>query len=209
VAGTAGAVVTADGAQTVTWQPGAVPVGTTVTLAPAPAAVALGLAPAATLPWPVDLTWASAPTAQVVGFSTDGRVWRPVTALTSPTLPAGVLEGAFADGSTQHVLTRKAGQFRLFVPNAWGDPSKVSRYAPRLRRVAPIRVKRLRSGALVVSTRMSVPSQSLIVPSRRRLLRPGAFPLKVRVAGTTRRLHVTAIDPYGRRGHFTLSFRAP
>lgn len=208
-AGTAGAVSTEDGAQTVTWQPGAVAVGTTVSLAPAPSAVALGLDPAATLPWPVDLAWASAPAAQVVGFSTDGRLWRPVTALTSPTLPAGVLEGAYSDGTTQHVLTRKAGRFRLFVPNAWGDPTKVSRYAPRLRRVAPIRVRRLRSGALVVSTRMSVPSQALIVPSRRRLLQPGTFPLSVRVARTTRRVDVTAIDPYGRRGHFTLSFRAP
>jgi len=208
-AGVAGAVTSDDGSATVTWQPGAVPVGTTVSLASVPQALALGLAPATTLPWPVDLSYASAPAGQVVGYSTDGRIWRPVTALTSPALPAGVLEGAWNDGTTQHVLTRKAGRFRLFVPKAWGDPSRVSKYAPRIRRVAPIRVARLRSGAFVVSTRLSVPSQALIVPSKRRLLRPGAFPFKVRVAKTSRQVRVTAIDPYGRRGRFTLSFRAP
>jgi GH25 family lysozyme M1 (1,4-beta-N-acetylmuramidase) len=209
-AGAAGAVASDDGAATVTWQPGAVPAGTTVSLASTPPALTLGLAPAVkTLPWPVDLAWASAPAGQVVGYSTDGKVWRPATALASPMLPAGVLEGSYSDGQAQHLLTRKAGQFRLFTAKAWGDPSQVSRYAPRIRRAAPIRVKRLRSGALVVSTRLSVPSQALIVPSRRRLLRPGSFPFRVRVARTTRRIQVTAIDPYGRRGHFTLSFRAP
>jgi GH25 family lysozyme M1 (1,4-beta-N-acetylmuramidase) len=208
-AGLAGAVVTDDAAATVTWQPGAVPVGTSVSLASTPPAVVLGLDPTATLPWPVDLSYASAPAGQVVGYSTDGTVWRPVTALTSPTLPAGVLEGAYSDGTLQHVLTRKAGQFKLFVPKAWGDPSRVSKFAPRIQRVAPIHVKRLRNGAFVLSTRLSVPSQALIVPSHRRVLRPGSFPFKVRVAKTSRSVHVTAVDPYGRRGHFTLSFRAP
>ena len=132
-----------------------------------------------------------------------------MTELTSPTLPTGVVEGAWNDGTAQHVLTRKAGQFKLFVAKAWGDPTRVSRFGPRIRRVAPVRVKRLRSGAFVVSTRLSVPSQALILPSKRRLLRPGAFPFKVRVAKTSRSVHVTAIDPYGRRGRFTLSFRAP
>jgi GH25 family lysozyme M1 (1,4-beta-N-acetylmuramidase) len=210
VAGVAGAVAAEDGSATVTWQPGAVPLATTVSLASAPPVLTLALDPAVkTLPWPVDIAYPSAPAGQVVGFSTDGRIWRPVTALTSPTLPAGVVEGAWNDGTAQHVLTRKAGQFRLFVTMAWGDPTRISRFAPRIRRVAPVHVRRLRSGAFVVSTRLSVPSQALIVPSKRRVLRPGAFPFKVRVAKTSRSVRVTALDPYGRRGHFTLSFSAP
>jgi len=49
----------------------------------------------------------------------------------------------------------------------------------------------------------------LIIPSRRRILAPGGFPLKLRVSAHTSRVHVIAIDPYGRRGGFTLSFKAP
>jgi hypothetical protein len=128
-----------------------------------------------------------------------------VTAITDATLPAGVNVGTY-DG---HVLTRRAGSFRLFTPNAWGDPRKVSRYAPRLRRVAPIRVRRLRSGAAVVSTRLTTPSQVLLVPSHRRILAPGSFPVALRVRAGVRRVHLTAIDPWGRRGGFTLSFRSP
>jgi hypothetical protein len=107
------------------------------------------------------------------------------------------------------VLTRKAAQFRLFVPGSYGDPRLVSRLAPRLQRVAPIRVRRLRSGALVVSTRLSSPSQALIRPSRRRLLKPGSFPVNIRVKANVRSVRFTATDPYGRVGAFRLSFRAP
>jgi hypothetical protein len=96
--------------------------------------------------------------------------------------------------------------FRAFAPNAWGDPRLVSRFAPRLRRVAPIRVRRLRSGAAVVSTRLTAPSQVLVLPTHRRLLRPGAFPVAVRVRAGVHRVTITAVDPYGRRGSFTLSF---
>lgn len=209
-AGSAGAVVTPDGSATVSWQPGAVPAGTTVSLATAGGAVELSLSPAlATLPWPVELAYAAAPAAPVVGFSRDGRLWAPVAALTAPTLPTGLLAGAYADASGEHVLTRRAGLFKLFVPNAWGDPRKVSRFAPRLRRIAPIRVTRLRSGAFVLSTRMTTPSQILLLPSHRRVLAPGSFPVTVRVSARTRSVHLTAIDPYGRRGGFTLSFRPP
>jgi hypothetical protein len=166
--------------------------------------VDLTLAPTiATLPWPVDLAYATDYGTQVAAYSTDGRVWRPATPLTSATLPAGVLVGSYAG----HILTRKPGLFWLFAPGSWGDPTKVSRFAPRLRRIAPIKVTRLRSGALIVSTRMTTPSQVLVVPSRRRILAPGSFPLKLRVSAHTRTVHVIAIDPYGRRGGFTLSFR--
>src|SRR5207244_7879219 len=90
-AGAAGAVVTVDGRATVTWQPGAVPAGSTVGLGPAVApltipgtAVSLTLDPAgATPPWPLDVDYAAAPSGQVGGFSTDGRTWRAVPALRS------------------------------------------------------------------------------------------------------------------------------
>ena len=207
--GVAGAVVTADGSATVTWQPGAVPDGTVVALASDGTVVQLGLTPVATLPWAVDIAYAGAPAGQIVGVSTNGKTWAPVgNATAPPNLPTGFLTGAYtsADG-VQHVLTRKAAQFKLFAPNAWGDPRLVSRYAPRIRRVTPIKVKHLRSGAAVVSTRLTVPSQALILPTHRRVLRPGAFPVTVRVKRGVHRVTVVAIDPYGRRGSFTLSFR--
>jgi GH25 family lysozyme M1 (1,4-beta-N-acetylmuramidase) len=202
VAGQAGAVVTADGAATVTWQPGSVPTGTVIALTPTPYLTLALTPPVQTLPWPVEIQYAAPPVGQVLGFSTDGKVWSPVTQLTSDALPAGVLVGF----STDHLLTRRTGMFRAFAPNAWGDPRLVSRFAPRLRRVAPIRVRRLRSGAAVVSTRLTAPSQVLVLPTHRRLLRPGAFPVAVRVRAGVHRVTITAVDPYGRRGSFTLSF---
>lgn len=204
-AGQAGAVVTADGIAAVTWQPGAVPVGTVVGLATTGNALALTLSPpVATLPWPVDIAYATPPgAAQVVGFSTDGRVWSAVSPLAGAALPTGLLEGVFQG----QVLTRKAGLYRLFTANAWGDPRKVSPFAPRLRRVAPIRVTRLRSGALVVATRMSTPSQIFFQPGRRRILGPGTFPVRIRVRRGTHVVHLVAVDPWGRRSGFTLSFR--
>jgi GH25 family lysozyme M1 (1,4-beta-N-acetylmuramidase) len=205
--GQAGAVATSDASATVTWQPGAVPDGTVVSLSGTSAQLTLALTPPIQpLPWPVDIAYATPRTAQqVVGYSTDEKIWSAVAPLTSATLPAGLLAGAFEG----HLLTRKAGSFKLFVANAWGDPRKVSRFAPRLRRVGAIKVKRLRSGAFVVSTRLSAPSQVLVLPTRRRLLQPGQFPVTVRVPKTKRSVVITAVDPYGRRASFTLSFRAP
>ena len=146
--GAAGAVISADGRATVTWQPGAVPVGATVSLAPADGGLWLagtGVAldvqpPAAPLPWPVDVAYAAAPPAQVVGFSSDGKVWAPVAALTGTTLPDGLDAGAYTDGAVLHVLTRAAGRFALFRPGAWGDPSRVSALQPVLSRLAPTTV---------------------------------------------------------------------
>jgi hypothetical protein len=168
------------------------------------AQLALTLSPAiGKLPWPVDIAYTTPPDAQVVGFSTDGRIWSAVAPLTASALPAGLLAGVFQG----HVLTRRPGLYRLFVPNAWGDPRKVSRFAPRLRRVAPVRVTTLRSGAKVVSTRMSTPSQIAFQPGHRRILAPGTFPVRIRVRKGTHVVHLVAIDPWGRRGRFTLSFR--
>ena len=211
----AGAVVTEDSTATVTWQPGALAAPTTVALTSDGTVLQLGLDPAATLPWPVDIAYAGAPAGQIVGVSTDGRIWSPVgTVTTPPSLPAGFLTGAYtsADG-IQHVLTRKAAQFRLFVPNAWGDPRQVSRFAPRIQRVARVRVTKLRSGVLVVRTRLAAPSQVQLTPGNRRILRPGSFPVAIRVAkhahGALVRVKIRAVDPWGRRGGFTISFRAP
>jgi hypothetical protein len=67
-------------------------------------------------------------------------------------------------------------------------------------------VRTLRNGAHVVSTRLSAPSQVLVLPTRRRLLRPGVFPVTVRVRAGVHRATITAIDPYGRRSRFTVSF---
>jgi GH25 family lysozyme M1 (1,4-beta-N-acetylmuramidase) len=230
-AGAAGAVVTTDGSATVTWQPGAVPVGTTVSLGPAGSAVELALAPAQkALPWPVDLAWAAAPGDSVVGVSSDGVVWRPVVRLATPGLTGALLQGSYVDASgLLHVLTKQAGRFALFRPGAWGDPSRVSRTAPRLQRLAPLQVKRQRDGTLLVTTRLSTPSQvrlkATVVPRRailrtgtrlpRTLLAPGSFPVRLHVSarglhtGTVMRIRLAAVDPWGRPGAYTLSFRVP
>jgi len=222
----------------VTWQPGAVPAGTTVSLAPVEAAraaantaVELGLSPVQkTLPWPVDLAYAAASAGSVVGVSSDGFVWRPVVNLAAPLLSGALLQGAYTDSAgLLHVLTRQAGRFALFRGGAWGDPSRVSRYAPRLQRLAPLQVKRQRDGSLVVNTRLSSASQvqlKVTVTPRRSILRassrlprtllaPGSFPVRLHVSGrglahgAAMRIRLSALDPWGRTGAFTLSFRVP
>src|SRR5207237_610573 len=73
-AGVAGAVSSLDGTATVTWQPGTVPTGSTVSLAASGKGLVLGVSPAvAQLPWPVDLAYAAAPAGNVVGYSADAR----------------------------------------------------------------------------------------------------------------------------------------
>ncbi len=166
--GLAGAVVTGDGRATVTWQPGALPVGTTVSLQAADGAPALPrtgllltLAPAQkTLPWPVDVAYAAAPAGQIVGFSTNGKVWLPVGTLTARTLPAGLSQGVYLDGSALHVLTRQAGRIALFRPGRWGDPRHISARAPVIRPLTTLRRTRLRDGSILLVTRLSTSSQA-------------------------------------------------
>jgi hypothetical protein len=252
-AGVAGAVVTADGRATVSWQPGSVPPGTTVSLQSFDGAptlprtgVSLGLSPAPkALPWPVDVAYAAAPLGQIVGFSADGKVWLPVGTLPSPTLPTGLGQGVYLDGSVLHVLTRHAGRIALFRPGRWGDPRRISAKPPVLRRLTSLRATRVGHGAVLLSTRLSTSSQAHLYATilRTRGVRPsivkggsrlavplgrgstttaqalvlasGGFPLRLRLSGhglerhALVRIQVRAIDPWGRRGAFTLSFRAP
>jgi GH25 family lysozyme M1 (1,4-beta-N-acetylmuramidase) len=219
--GVAGAVISADGRATVTWQPGAVPAGATVSLAPADGGLWLAgtgvtfdvQPPSGPLPWPVDLTYAAAPPAQVVGFSSDARIWTPVAALTGTTLPDGLDEGAYTDGALLHVLTRAAGRFALFTPGAWGDPSRVSPLQPVVARLASTTVRRQSGRVILLVARLSVSSQAdlfanaygpkglrpSILPGGSRLglplhgaaakteharvLSPGSFPVKLRIDG--------------------------
>jgi hypothetical protein len=217
-AGSAGAVATSDGRATVTWQPGAVPVGSTIglesTLAPpslAGTAVSLSISPEQSmLPWPVDVVYSAAPpTGTVVGFSTDGRTWRPVPQLTFatgtvPALQGTVPQGTYLDGSVLHLLTRQSGRVALFRAGAWGDPSRVSASGPSVRRLAPLRVTRQRDGSLLLTTRLSTSSQAALTAEvlatngvRPWILKRGsrlAVPLG---AGATRRVHALVLQSGG------------
>jgi hypothetical protein len=168
--GGAGAVVTDDARATVTWQPGAITPGATVTLAhidPALAVAATGVSLDAgtalnPFPWPVDIAYASAPLGRVVGFSTDGRVWLPVAPLSTgtTTLPVGLTQGAYDDGAEQHVVTKIPGSFALFVPGAWGDPTLVSAHAPVLQRTQRVTATRQAGHVVLVTTQLIVDSQT-------------------------------------------------
>jgi GH25 family lysozyme M1 (1,4-beta-N-acetylmuramidase) len=252
-AGAAGAVVTADGRATVTWQPGAVSVGNSVSLdsgETAPAipgtGVALSFSPTqATLPWPVDIAYAAAPPGQVVAFSRDGKIWTPITTLTAPLLAGSLLQGSYDAGGVLHVLTRQAGRIALFRPGRWGDPQRISPRAPVVRPMTPLTVTRQRDGTILLVTRLSTSSQShlyaAVLPTKGRqpsilkngsrfavplgggatrtvqvlVLKSGGFPVRLRLSGkgiaarALIRIRVTALDPWGRKGAFTISFRAP
>jgi GH25 family lysozyme M1 (1,4-beta-N-acetylmuramidase) len=220
--GLAGAVVSADGRTTVTWQPGAVPFGSTVSLTTSGEAVVLAVSPSVEqLPWPVDVVFTGAASATVVGFSSDGNVWRPAASLTTTSLPEGQVAGTYVDASgVLHILLRSAHQLRLFIPGSWGDPTLVSAGLPTPRRVAPLLVTRLRDGSVRVRTRALVPSQARILVNviartkikRTQVLRPGAIPINIRLhlpRSRTARLKIAATDPYGRHSTLVLTFRGP
>jgi len=149
--GVAGNLETADGRASVTWQPGAVPVGLTVSLTSLddprflPGSGVLlsvpGL-PAKGFRWPLELVYAQPQQAgQVLGYSTDGRVYDPLPALQTPALPAGQSAGWFVDPSgLTHVLTRSPLRLALFRRGGWGDPTYTSPTGPALSAAAPLRV---------------------------------------------------------------------
>jgi lysozyme len=218
----AGAVVTLDGQATVTWQPGAVPFGSTVSLGNAGQAIVLGVAPTVPqLPWPVDVAFASAAADSIVGYSTDGKVFRPAPPLTGAVLPAGQIAGTTIDASgVLHAVLRAAGTLRLYTPGSFGDPTLVSAGLPTPRLVSKLVASRLRDGSVRLTARISVPSQARVLVNviahtrvtSRQLLRPGTFALNLRLhllRGTTARLKIAATDPYGRHGTLVLTFRGP
>jgi GH25 family lysozyme M1 (1,4-beta-N-acetylmuramidase) len=141
--GIAGNLQTADGRATVTWQPGAVPVGKTVSLTTFSGKVNLpGTEVALSVPglssagfkWPLDLSYAAPQTSRtVLGYSTNGKVYQAVPALQPAQLPAGTAVGWYVDSSNlTHVLTRTPFQIALFKQGAWGDPTYTSPNGPTL-----------------------------------------------------------------------------
>jgi lysozyme len=224
IAGAAGAVAAPDGSATVTWQPGAVAVGSTVTLDRAGKSLVLDVAPKPSLlPWPVDVALAT-PTSDVVGYSVDGLVWRPVAQLASAALPPTQQAGFVVDASgLTHVLLRVPARIQLFARDSWGDPRLVAAGPPRARLVGRVRAVRLRSGAVIVTARVIVPSQARLTVNvvgktsarRSQLLRPGGVPVRVAVngrrlvRGSFASLRVAARDPYGRTAALVVRFRAP
>lgn len=227
--GQAGAVVTTDGRAQVTWQPGAVPDGSTVTLLPgerAPAlagtGVVVGISGVSTsLPWPIDLTYANAlPAGSVLAYTLDNTVWHALATLAAPTLPAGGIAGTYNDGATLHVILAQPMRIAAFAAGRWGDPSLVAEGLPTVYRNGPLTAKRLPDGSVVIRTRVSVASQAHLfvglaggVTKESLLLHPGNVPIVVRIRhlkpGVTAHLRVAAVDPYKRRAALLLAFRVP
>jgi GH25 family lysozyme M1 (1,4-beta-N-acetylmuramidase) len=222
--GLAGAVSSPDGTATVTWQPGAVPIGSTVSLATSGKGLVLGVSPAIPqLPWPVDLAYAAAPAGDVVGYSTDGRVWLAASSLQTPTLPLGQIAGTYADAAgLVHVLLRAPVRIALFKPGVWGDPSRVAAGLPTPRLVTPLRAKRQRDGSLLLTTRIFLPSQAHLwiglqggAARQSLILKPGSVPVRLHLSGrrvgrgSLARLRIAARDPWGRRAALVVPFRAP
>ncbi len=221
-AGAAGAVSAPDGSATVMWQPGAVPVGSTVSLSPSAKGLQFGVSPTvAQLPWPVDLVYAAA-TTNVVGYSTDGAIWHVALPLATAVLPVAQLAGTYADATgLTHVLLRTPALVGLFEHGVWGDPSLVAAGPPTPRLLAPLRVRRLRGGSVLVTGRVRVPSQahlwiSVRGPTRQSLLsKPSVVPVQVRISGrqlphgARAVLRVAARDPWGRKAALVAPFRAP
>ncbi len=223
VAGAAGAVSTLDGTATVIWQPGAIPAGSTVTLTASGKGLLFKVSPTvAQLPWAVDLAYAQPTARQVVGTSTDNKVWHTAPRLASPALGVAQLAGTYVDAAgLTHVLLRTTARVALFTPGAWGDPSLVAAGPPTPRLVGRLQARRLRNGSVLVTARVLVPSQahlwiSVHGPNRQSLLRkPGAVAVRSSISGRAlprgahAALRVAARDPWGRKAALVVAFRAP
>ncbi|MGH2935179.1 MAG: GH25 family lysozyme [Gaiellaceae bacterium] len=227
--GLAGVVATTDGRATVTWQPGAIPDGATVTLLPGertPAlpgtGLVLGVSNATTLPWPVDIAYAAAPPAgSVLGYSFDNKVWRPVQALAAASLPQGTVAGSYTDttNGVVHVLVSQPLRLAAFTAGRWGDPSLVAAGLPTVYQNGKLTTKRLRSGVVIVRARVSVSSQAHLfyglaggVAHQRVILRPGSIPIVLRLhlkRGAHVKLRVAAVDPFKRHAALVLPFTSP
>jgi GH25 family lysozyme M1 (1,4-beta-N-acetylmuramidase) len=204
--GIAGNVQTADGRATATWQPGAVPVGLTVSLGTFSGVLSVpGSEVSLSVPglsargfrWPLDLAYAQPrPARMVVGYSTDGRVYHAVPALVPAALPPGTAVGSYVDSNKlTHVLTRTPLKVAFFKKGAWGDPTYTSPNGPTLVPRIPLEVlPHPADRSILLLTRLSLPSQARVsasVTGRGRKtvpilgkgsrlgvrLRPGMFPI--------------------------------
>lgn len=169
VAGVAGNVQSDDDRATVTWQPGAVPNGLTMILAPftgtltvpgSEIAIGVGGLPAGGFPWPVDVAYtAPQPAGTVLGWSTDAKLYAAVPVLPTPALPAGKQLGMYSQDGVAHVLTRVPVRLALFAKGAWGDPSLNSVKGPSLVQHSKVRVLPRKDRSVLVLTRLSTASQ--------------------------------------------------
>jgi hypothetical protein len=174
--GVAGNLQTDDGRATVTWQPGAVPVGRTVSLGTFTGTLSVpGSEVSLSVPglskgfkWPLDLAYAQPrPGRTVLGYSTDGKVFHPIPALQPAALPPGTAVGWYVDSSNlTHVLTRTPFQLALFKRGAWGDPTYTAPKGPSLRTQVPLEVLPHRADhSILLLTRLSLHSQAQLSAS--------------------------------------------
>lgn len=183
-AGIAGNVQAQDGSATASWQPGAVPTGLTVVLAPFAGGlslpgteIALGVAdlPQGAFPWPVEIDYAAAQASQtVLGYSTDAVIYAAVPELASAALPAGKQLGYYLANGVPHVLTRVPVRLALFQQGAWGDPSLASVKGPTLVQHSAIHVLPRKDKTALVLTRFSTASQvklsaTIVTPAGKRV----------------------------------------
>ena len=172
--GVAGNVQTDDGRATVTWQPGAVPVGKTVSLTTFTGTLSIpGSEVSLSVPglsskgfkWPLDLMFAQPQASRtVLGYSTDGKVYHSVPALQSAALPPGTAVGWYVDANNlTHVLTRTPFEVALFKQGAWGDPTDTAPTGPQLARQSTFRaLPHPADHSLLLLTRLAVRAQARV-----------------------------------------------
>jgi GH25 family lysozyme M1 (1,4-beta-N-acetylmuramidase) len=170
--GVAGNLETDDGRATVTWQPGAVPVGKTVSLTTFAGTLSLpGTEVSLSVPglssqgfkWPLNITYASPQESRtVLGYSTNGKVYQAVPPLQPAQLPAGTAVGWYVDSSNlTHVLTRTPFQIAWFKQGAWGDPTYTSPNGPALAKQTPFQaLPHPADRTVLLTTRIAVRSQA-------------------------------------------------
>jgi GH25 family lysozyme M1 (1,4-beta-N-acetylmuramidase) len=175
--GIAGNLQTEDGRASVTWQPGAVPVGKTVSLTAFSGALTVpGSEVSLAVPglsskgfrWPLDLTYAQQqPNRTVLGYSTDGKAFHSVPPLQPAQLPPGTAVGWYVDSNNlTHVLTRTPFQVALFKQGAWGDPTYTSPTGPALRTQTKFQaLPHPADHSLLLLTRLVVHSQARLSAS--------------------------------------------
>jgi GH25 family lysozyme M1 (1,4-beta-N-acetylmuramidase) len=173
----AGNLQTEDARATVTWQPGAVPVGKTVSLTTFAGSLSLpGSEVSLSVPglssqgfkWPLDLSYAAPqPSRTVLGYSTNGKVYQAVPPLQPAQLPAGTAVGWFVDSSNlTHVLTRTPFQLAYFKQGAWGDPTYTAPTGPKLTEQTSFEVlPHPADRSILLTTRLSEAAQARLTAS--------------------------------------------